>query len=641
MAIYTFDAVALTINWDGSISSADTVDIVVDITPSNFGAGFYIFTRADNTTSPVSSDTYDQVQLVMEGDVNSVTIDGVDGFPLFEGTGAVANFSTMVWDNGSKESTVLYLTDNATNTLYYIAVEGDPLPNVTSSTSGRQFLMGISERTGDVPGGYAFFNLVPFENMVGVTAEYPGAIDLIGTQGNDTLTGDGDSVLIEGLGGDDSLTGSNGDDTINGGAGDDSVIGGPGADSLSGGDGNDIIAAGLEDVFVDGGEGIDTYEMLNYDVSGAITVDLASGVIDAAGVQYAFTGFENAYLYLNSLETTLDATGTVDANYFYLFSGNSTVEALDGDDTVLSFIGDDHLMGGSGNDFLDSWAGNDTLDGGDGNDALRAGSGDDVLTGGLGQDFLSGDTGNDILSGGEDADSLDGGDGDDTLDAGLGDDFVYASLGADMIEGGDGYDILSFANMSSRIIFDLNNSALNFGEAADDTATGFEEFHGSDFIDQLRGDSGDNALFGGASTDRLYGRAGDDILNGEAGFDAIFGNLGADVMTGGDDTQRDRFIYFKLVESGVGAGNRDVITDFTSGEDRIEISRFDADTTQGFKQRFTFVADAGLSGVAGELTYVHEGSNTIVQADVNGDGLADFEIELTGLMDLVLEDFYI
>jgi len=174
-----------------------------------------------------------------------------------------------------------------------------------------------------------------------------------------------------------------------------------------------------------------------------------------------------------------------------------------------------------------------------------------------------------------------------------------------------------------------------------DVVDGFEEYHASDFTDQLRGDAGDNVFFGGGVTDRLYGRAGDDSLNGEAGADAIYGNLGADEMTGGDDTARDRFIYFQMSESGVGAGNRDVITDFGSGEDRVEISRFDADTTQGFKQRFDFVGDTAFSNTAGELRYEQTGGSTIVQADVNGDGIADFEIELLGLMDLIADDFLI
>lgn len=103
----------------------------------------------------------------------------------------------------------------------------------------------------------------------------------------------------------------------------------------------------------------------------------------------------------------------------------------------------------------------------------------------------------------------------------------------------------------------------------------------------------------GGQPDRLYGGAGDDMLFGETGADAFYGG------------------------------------------DRIELSRCDADITQGCKQAFSFVGDAGLTGTAGELGYIHQGGNTIVQADVDGDGAADFEIELTGIMDLTAGDILI
>ena len=89
----------------------------------------------------------------------------------------------------------------------------------------------------------------------------------------------------------------------------------------------------------------------------------------------------------------------------------------------------------------------------------------------------------------------------------------------------------------------------------------------------------------------------------------------------------------------MGAGNRDLITDFQSGTDRIEISRIDADTTQLLKQTFTFIGAAAFSNTASELRYEQSGGATIVQADLDGDGASDFEIELTGTVDLQPGDF--
>jgi Ca2+-binding RTX toxin-like protein len=68
---------------------------------------------------------------------------------------------------------------------------------------------------------------------------------MIGTSGNDVLTGKGQDDLISGLDGNDTLTGGRGADTLIGGAGDDYLIGGPGANVLTGGAGNDFF-------FIDG-----------------------------------------------------------------------------------------------------------------------------------------------------------------------------------------------------------------------------------------------------------------------------------------------------------------------------------------------------------------------------------------------------
>ena len=270
------------------------------------------------------------------------------------------------------------------------------------------------------------------------------------------------------------------------------------------------------------------------------------------------------------------------------------------------------------------------------------GSGDDTITGNDARNTLLGGLGNDSLSGGGANDTLRGGGGNDSLRGGGGDDVLDGGGGGDVIDGGAGRDTVSYESATRSVRVDLQNTQFMYGDAVGDTFISIEVFRTGDTVDQLRGDAGGNVFYTGGLSDRLYGRAGNDTLFGEGGADAFYGGLGADTMTGGSGAgRRDRYIYFNIAESGVGAGKRDIITDFVAGEDRIEISRFDADTTQGFKQAFTFVGSAGLSGTAGELGYRHLGGNTIVQADVDGDGVADFEIQLTGIMTLTENDFLI
>ena len=85
------------------------------------------------------------------------------------------------------------------------------------------------------------------------------------------------------------------------------------------------------------------------------------------------------------------------------------------------------------------------------------------------------------------------------------------------------------------------------------------------------------------------------------------------------------------------AVSRDIITDFINGTDRIDLSAIDANTLAGGNNAFTFIGTGVFSGGgaagaagAGQLRYSFAGTDTLVEGDVNGDGTADFQIQLTG-----------
>ncbi len=67
---------------------------------------------------------------------------------------------------------------------------------------------------------------------------------IVGTGGDDLLTGTSGRDVIMGLGGNDRLVGGNDDDVFCGGAGDDALDGGNGADVLLGGPGTDRLDGG-------------------------------------------------------------------------------------------------------------------------------------------------------------------------------------------------------------------------------------------------------------------------------------------------------------------------------------------------------------------------------------------------------------
>jgi pectate lyase len=252
----------------------------------------------------------------------------------------------------------------------------------------------------------------------------------------------------------------------------------------------------------------------------------------------------------------------------------------------------DKLTGTAGNDTIDGAGGKDVLSGGDGHDKLVGGSGDDTLDGGNGNDTLFGDNGNDKLNGGTGDDRLEGGEGKDTLDGGTGNDILLGGTGDDKLYGGDGND-------------------------------------------QLDGGEGKDLLDGGAGNDILLGGAGKDTLIGGAGNDRLVGGLDSDVLTGG--AGNDTFVFSQLLDSKVGSGH-DVVTDFAKG-DVIDLSAIDAMTKLNGDQSFSFIGSGKFTGQAGELHAIQSGGDTLIEGDVNGDGKADFQIELAGFHNLAASDF--
>jgi Ca2+-binding RTX toxin-like protein len=89
----------------------------------------------------------------------------------------------------------------------------------------------------------------------------------------------------------------------------------------------------------------------------------------------------------------------------------------------------------------------------------------------------------------------------------------------------------------------------------------------------LHGKGGNDTIAGGAGSDLLFGGDGDDALSGGDADDHLFGGKGSDTLNGGPGNDflkgnqgRDKF---QFARSGDG---RDIIADFESGLDRLEIS---------------------------------------------------------------------
>ena len=237
-------------------------------------------------------------------------------------------------------------------------------------------------------------------------------------------------------------------------------------------------------------------------------------------------------------------------------------------------------------------------------------------------------------------DAIDGADGDaDTIHAGLGNDTVAAGAGNDVVQGGDGDDSVDLG-AGNDTFGDMSGWNTEAGNDSVHGGTGDDLILGGGGNDTLHGDDGNDTLNGETGADTLYGEGGNDNLVGglaaETDADFLVGGSGKDTLTGGGGA--DTFDYNDVAESRFGLNSRDTITDFLSGTDTIDLAGIDANTGTGGDEAFSFIA-TDFTGVAGQLRLdTTNATHHLVLGDVNGDGLADFAIDI-GASNVVAGDF--
>ena len=565
---------------------------------------------------------------------------------------------------------------------------GNSLDNVITGNSSNNILIGGAGN--DTLNGGAGLDIASYAdvttnltiNLTLTTAQSMGSAGndilisiegLIGGSGNDTLTGDGNNNILEGGLGNDRLDGGAGLDvasfaglttgieinlsgssmTITTGLGTDTLIS---IEGLIGGSGNDVFRGDAGANSLSGGAGIDY-------LAGGAGDDTLDGGDDG---DYLFGNDGNDSLYGGAGNDQID--GGIGNDLLYGGDGNDILIGSDGDDQFWGGVGDDYMLGGAGADTMLGEDGNDNMEGGDGNDRLDGGNGVDGLLGGAGDDTLIGGAGDDQLFGGDGADILEGGDGNevilgdggnDQIDGGAGDDYMLGGLGDDRITGGVGNDFIIADGGNDTLYGNDGNDGL-LGLDGDDTLygglgtdyiiggagtdklygeDGNDSMDGGDGNDLLDGGNGDDGLTGGVGNDTLSGGAGNDqlwsgdgndSLNGGDGSDYIIGGMGKDTLAGGAGA--DAFFFMSASESTAAA--TDKITDFNWADgDYIDLSRIDANTSLAGDQAFSFVNSFTKQAGQATLTYDAASNTSTFSADVDGDGIADFVLQVTGQQD--------
>lgn len=409
----------------------------------------------------------------------------------------------------------------------------------------------------------------------------------------------------------ENATGSTANDRLIGNSANNVLNGGGGRDNMSGGLGNDTYVVDYRfvdefgDVFEEtvtelDGEGNDTvktyveFSLLsrpnieNLTALGAAAINLEGNAADNI-----LDGRQN------SSANVMTGYGGNDA--YYIGAGDTAVEAPDaGTDAIyVSGIANYSLVGTNieAAILLDSLGGK--LGGTDGNDYLDAS-----------RDTL----GNLVV----------GANGDDTYVIGAGD-IISEELneGLDVVFATSGYALN--ANVENATLLGSGGFSL-LGQELPNQLTG------NAGANQLSGGDGNDGLSGGAGNDRLAGDAGDDVITGGGGRDRLIGGLGA-----------DRFDYNAIAHSTV--SSHDTIVDFEHGVDVMDLSGLDARQGVSGNQAFKLIGSQAFHGAKGELhvTKINlsgtGNDKTLVEGDVNGDGRADFQIELKGLIGLTKADF--
>lgn len=387
-------------------------------------------------------------------------------------------------------------------------IEGD----VNSVLIGGEGIDRLTTRFSD-----SFTENIMFDASAGTMSWNGGLIQFSGFETLLFISGSGDDIII---GGDDYLLTS-------GGAGDDQFFAGNGGGIFFGADGNDTVT--LTGDFSD-------FNLIQFSASNLAIFENADGIQFDLRVETAFFAdgvfdLANGVFTPNEVSNTapdaLDDAASADEDAST--SGNVLANDSDADGDAIEVITVNGLPVGTpiiglyGTLMLAADGSFTYTADQPGADRLADGtSADDVFTYEVSDGDVSSTASLTVtVTAVADGRFVVGSDGDDVLPGGDLDDVIDGLGGDDRLLGGGGDDLL-------------------------DGGTG---------DDRLNGGEDDDTLFGGDGNDILFGNDGDDVLVGGNGDDLMVGHAGADVFVVGGD-----------------AGSHDIIRDFETGVDSLELA---------------------------------------------------------------------
>ena len=429
-----------------------------------------------------------------------------------------------------------------------------------------------------------------------------------GNNNANTLYGTAFADNINARGGNDFVDAGDGDDVVDGGNGNDVLKGGRGNDQMFGGNNNDRLNGGEGDDQLDGGSGTD---WADFDGGAAVNVDLTAGIATGQGNDTLFN-FENV---LGS-----SFADTIKGN-----AANNILDGADGDDTFIATQGSDTIIGGLGRDTINF-------------SSLASGVTANLASSSYSSTGASGTLSSvENITGTAFADTLTGDAGDNVIDGGLGDDIINGGAGIDTAV------LLGNVNAPfNRGVFANLTTGTSTGGSGSDTLVGIENLTGSDFLDQLTGDTGNNVLHGGGSSDQLFATQGIDVLDGDIGnHDTVYftGQPGAtaNLTTGTYSFDANNHGTMANIDDLVGGSGNDTFTgnaaantlDGMAGDDTIA-GGLGNDLIFGGAGSDVLIADGGNDQLTGNYSYFDFGdyaSDTfVIGTNAGAITINDFEM---------------
>lgn len=382
----------------------------------------------------------------------------------------------------------------------------------------------------------------------------PPAGALVGTPGDDALTGGSRADVILGLDGNDVILGGSNDDTIFGGAGRDTLSGNGGNDTLYafsgestlfGNDGNDILYAGSAANSLNGGNGMDTI------VTGSGRALMTGGAGSDTFVFTTMNGMDNMITDFSLpnvekidlsalLKAYIPGAATIADFVRATQTASGTVLSVDTDGAIngANFVDLVTLNNVQGFDVA-ALAANGQLIVSDGS---NAGNRAPVAVNDTFSCFQNQPaTGNVLANNGQGADSDPDGNplsvvlfngastGGGTVSLQANGSFTYTPAAG--FSGNDtfAYTLLDGHGGTAPGVVTIAVAGPINGTAGNDV------INGGSRDDIINGNGGNDTLGGGGGNDVISGGAGDDVLNGNAGNDVLMAVSGNDVLHGNDD----------------------------------------------------------------------------------------------------------